>query len=401
MQKMRDMDKVKLCCPTGTRTKDPMSMANETGWEHIGLRMEPVLWESTYRTKSTAREFSITQMGPSMKPPETNEKQQIRVTEDIKEISIGSWANDQRHGEGTYFYPNGDMYNGEWLSHQRFYNSHTTAMANNLSADIFEFIQEEIEASGEAHMVKGRMCKLHTDRARVQGRSQMAEVLRHGHGTYVYALTRSKYEGNWVHGKQVGGGELIHLNHRYQGNFLHNNPTGKGKYIFDFGCEQHGEYLQMEQLDKTKEELEEEVSVSMPLLKWKAEKISGLTLYLPTFESEVTKEAEEQATDEAKAAVTDVSDSEVPVTDTAGKEVPATDGPETEAPASEAAVTVTPAIGTDRTEEPPADAPEQEGPRADPSEVDTPGEKADVPEDDTPALEEGTEATAEAEPEGD
>ncbi|XP_069745223.1 radial spoke head 1 homolog isoform X3 [Narcine bancroftii] len=302
----------------------------------------------------------------------------------------GSWANDQRHGEGTYFYPNGDMYNGEWLSHQRFYNSHTTAMANNLSADIFEFIQEEIEASGEAHMVKGRMCKLHTDRARVQGRSQMAEVLRHGHGTYVYALTRSKYEGNWVHGKQVGGGELIHLNHRYQGNFLHNNPTGKGKYIFDFGCEQHGEYLQMEQLDKTKEELEEEVSVSMPLLKWKAEKISGLTLYLPTFESEVTKEAEEQATDEAKAAVTDVSDSEVPVTDTAGKEVPATDGPETEAPASEAAVTVTPAIGTDRTEEPPADAPEQEGPRADPSEVDTPGEKADVPEDDTPALEEGT-----------
>eukprot|EP00061_Rhincodon_typus_P014066 g40862.t1 len=71
---------------------------------------------------------------------------------------------------------------------------------------------------------------------------------RHGLGTYVYAQTGSKYVGTWVHGKQVEAGELIHLNHRYQGNFLNNNPTGRGKYIFDFGCEQHGEYLQTEQL---------------------------------------------------------------------------------------------------------------------------------------------------------
>ncbi|XP_034049722.1 radial spoke head 1 homolog [Thalassophryne amazonica] len=37
-------------------------------------------------------------------------------------------------------------------------------------------------------------------------------------------------------------GEFIHANHRYQGNFVSNTPSGPGKYIFDNGCEQHGEF---------------------------------------------------------------------------------------------------------------------------------------------------------------
>ncbi|XP_051871242.1 radial spoke head 1 homolog [Pristis pectinata] len=265
----------------------------------------------------------------------------------------GSWANDQRHGEGIYFYPNGDTYSGEWLAHQR-----------------------------------------------------------HGQGTYMYALTGSKYVGNWVHGKQVEAGELIHLNHRYQGNFLNNNPTSRGKYIFDFGCEQHGEYLQIEQ-DKTEEEIEEEESVTMTVLKWKAEKISGLTLYSPTFETKLTKEAEEKAAEEAKAAVTDVPDSETPVTDAVEMEVPATDAPEAEAPATEAAEAVAPAADAEGAEAPPTDplGTEVPIPATDPSETDDPGEKAKdaedadtpevIPEDDTAVLEEGAEGTAEAGPEGD
>ncbi|XP_015998949.2 radial spoke head 1 homolog isoform X1 [Rousettus aegyptiacus] len=95
----------------------------------------------------------------------------------------GEWANDQRHGHGMYFYVNNDTYTGEWLAHQR-----------------------------------------------------------HGQGTYVYAETGSKYVGTWANGQQEGAAELIHLNHRYQGKFLNKNPVGAGKYVFDIGCEQHGEY---------------------------------------------------------------------------------------------------------------------------------------------------------------
>ncbi|XP_043927761.1 radial spoke head 1 homolog [Protopterus annectens] len=130
----------------------------------------------------------------------------------------GAWAEDQRHGHGVYRYPNGDIYEGDWSSHKR-----------------------------------------------------------HGQGTYTYVDTGSKYQGTWTNGKQEGAGELIHLNHRYQGNFASNNPTGPGKYIFDIGCEQHGEYLQVEQ-DKAEVE-EEEEPLSVTVLKWKAEKVTGLTLW--------------------------------------------------------------------------------------------------------------------------
>ncbi|XP_072115931.1 radial spoke head 1 homolog isoform X1 [Mobula birostris] len=280
----------------------------------------------------------------------------------------GSWANDQRHGDGTYYYPNGDTYSGEWLAHQR-----------------------------------------------------------HGQGTYVYALTGSKYVGNWVHGKQVEAGELIHLNHRYQGHFLNNNPIGRGKYIFDFGCEQHGEYLQTEQVshmtnrksskkaasgsatpsplttepsllseDKTEEETEEEDLVAAIVLKWKAEKISGLSLYSPTFESELSKEAEEKAAEQARAAATDEPDSETPVTEAGEKEAPATEAAEATAPTAD----------TDGVEAPPTDALGTEAPAAYPSEADDAEEKAKdaedadrpkvLPEDTAAVFEEGAEATAEA-----
>ncbi|XP_049916698.1 radial spoke head 1 homolog isoform X1 [Epinephelus moara] len=100
----------------------------------------------------------------------------------------GSWVEDLRQGHGVYTYPNGDTYDGEWLHHTR-----------------------------------------------------------HGQGVYHYKETGSEYKGSWVNGKMESAGEYIHSNHRYKGNFVNNNPYGQGKYVFDTGCEQHGEYHQAEQ----------------------------------------------------------------------------------------------------------------------------------------------------------
>uniref|UniRef100_A0A8C8SMG9 Radial spoke head 1 homolog n=1 Tax=Pelusios castaneus TaxID=367368 RepID=A0A8C8SMG9_9SAUR len=102
----------------------------------------------------------------------------------------GEWVEDQRHGSGVYYYMNGDTYTGEWQNHYR-----------------------------------------------------------HGQGTYVYADTGTKYVGGWVNGQQEGAAELIHLNHRYQGKFVNGNPIGRGKYVFDIGCEQHGEYTHLDQVN--------------------------------------------------------------------------------------------------------------------------------------------------------
>ncbi|XP_060054786.1 radial spoke head 1 homolog isoform X2 [Erinaceus europaeus] len=137
----------------------------------------------------------------------------------------GEWADDQRHGHGTYYYVNNDTYTGEWLAHQR-----------------------------------------------------------HGQGTYLYAETGSKYVGSWVHGQQDGAAELVHLNHRYQGKFLSKNPVGPGKYVFDVGCEQHGEY-RLTDVERGEEEEEEETLISV-VPKWKAIKITELALWTPSLPQE-------------------------------------------------------------------------------------------------------------------
>ncbi|XP_037000486.2 radial spoke head 1 homolog [Artibeus jamaicensis] len=137
----------------------------------------------------------------------------------------GEWVDDLRHGHGIYYYVNNDTYTGDWFAHQR-----------------------------------------------------------HGQGTYIYAETGSKYVGTWVNGQQEGAAELIHLNHRYQGKFLSKNPVGPGKYVFDIGCEQHGEY-QLTDVERGEEEEEEETLVTT-VPKWKATKITELALWTPTLVEE-------------------------------------------------------------------------------------------------------------------
>ncbi|XP_010179393.1 PREDICTED: radial spoke head 1 homolog, partial [Mesitornis unicolor] len=136
----------------------------------------------------------------------------------------GDWVNDQRHGYGKYTYANGDIYAGEWFNHNR-----------------------------------------------------------HGQGIYIYKDTGSKYVGGWVNGNQEGEAEIVHLNHTFKGKFLAGKPVGRGKYVFDIGCEQHGEYIQSQQ-DKVEEEEEEESSL-LVAPKWKASKITKLRRWTPHGES--------------------------------------------------------------------------------------------------------------------
>ncbi|KAJ0060474.1 hypothetical protein NL108_012890 [Boleophthalmus pectinirostris] len=128
----------------------------------------------------------------------------------------GSWAEDLRHGHGIYTYPNGDTYNGQWHKH-----------------------------------------------------------FRHGQGTYNYQNMGSKYKGSWENGKMESEGEYIHSNHRYKGHFVKNSPSGPGKYVFDLGCEQHGEFIPVEQ-----EQKEEWGKMSQTTnVKWIPKYVSGAPSY--------------------------------------------------------------------------------------------------------------------------
>uniref|UniRef100_A0A3Q2QXP7 Radial spoke head component 1 n=1 Tax=Fundulus heteroclitus TaxID=8078 RepID=A0A3Q2QXP7_FUNHE len=117
--------------------------------------------------------------------------QLLKIRIIIMPDGAGSWVEDLREGHGVYTYPNGDTYDGEWQHH-----------------------------------------------------------LRHGQGTYQYKDTGAKYKGTWVDGNMELAGEYIYSNHRYQGNFVNNRPLGPGKYVFDIGCEQHGEYHKQEEVNQ-------------------------------------------------------------------------------------------------------------------------------------------------------
>lgn len=149
----------------------------------------------------------------------------------------GCWVEDQRCGFGKYFYINGDTYEGEWLNH-----------------------------------------------------------VRHGQGTYTYSATGTKYCGTWNNGKRDGHGELIHANHKYVGVFKEDRPSGKGKYVFDIGCEQHGEYIGIEQEKEDKGE-EDEPQPNI-VSKWKAGQTTAISLATDDDdleEPEAPKEADEPA----------------------------------------------------------------------------------------------------------
>ncbi|XP_031316052.1 radial spoke head 1 homolog isoform X10 [Camelus dromedarius] len=75
-------------------------------------------------------------------------------------------------------------------------------------------------------------------------------------------------------------------------------PVGPGKYVFDIGCEQHGEY-HLTGVEREEEEEEETLVTVIP--KWKATRITELALWTPTL-PEKERPADRAGQEEAPGA---------------------------------------------------------------------------------------------------
>ncbi|XP_069564858.1 radial spoke head 1 homolog isoform X1 [Brachyistius frenatus] len=126
---------------------------------------------------------------------------------------VGDYSHNMKHGQGTFYYPDGSKYEGMW-----------------------------VEGSRQGHGIYS-----YPNNDTYDG--EWLGSMRHGQGVYHHHQTGSKQKGAWVNGKMESAGEYIHSNHIYKGNFVNNNPNGPGKYVFDIGCEQHGEYQAEEPVD--------------------------------------------------------------------------------------------------------------------------------------------------------
>ncbi len=81
----------------------------------------------------------------------------------------GNWKRGEKHGKGTYFFPNGDRYEGKWLN-------------------------------GKQH---GEGTYFFSNKDRYDGKWEVGE--KHGQGTYFFS-TGDSFMGQWKNGKPHGKG---------------------------------------------------------------------------------------------------------------------------------------------------------------------------------------------------
>ncbi|KAI7790461.1 putative radial spoke head 1-like protein [Triplophysa rosa] len=137
---------------------------------------------------------------------------------DDEQGSLGEYEGDrnetgERHGQGKSVLPNGDTYEGAYENGKR--SSRGTYKFKNGARYIGEWYMN----------------------------------LKHGQGVFYYS-DGSKYEGKSY------------------------APSGPGKYVFNSGCEQHGEYFQ---IDQVKGDTEQDEPFITTVLKWKPKAVTKLS----------------------------------------------------------------------------------------------------------------------------
>eukprot|EP01135_Chromosphaera_perkinsii_P001802 Nk52_evm71s210 gene=Nk52_evmTU71s210 len=120
---------------------------------------------------------------------------------------IGEYVENQKHGNGTFYFPDGSKYEGSWVNNERSgYGSYTYE-----NGDVYE--------------------------------GEWENGTRHGQGSYSHKETGVTYKGTWAAGKREGRGEIEYNNYKYIGTFANDLPVGEGKFVFHHGTEQLGEYV--------------------------------------------------------------------------------------------------------------------------------------------------------------
>ncbi|XP_035605179.1 radial spoke head 1 homolog isoform X3 [Oncorhynchus keta] len=238
------------------------------------LKKDFIEMDNTIEEKRTALQGAVNDDGIFNEPMKTNYALQNKLSTEIKELKIKKFNQDEKGKaeDKVDFWRNPDKggpaprLHGRRRIHPHLINALQPA-PHLLPVPVFHPTRDW--ADGRAEVTGGTR----TD--------EMPHPTGNGQGIYHYNDTGSRYMGTWVMGKMESAGEFIHLNHRYQGNFLNNNPSGPGKYVFEIGCEQHGEYLQV---DQDRGDAEEDEIVSTMVLKWKPKSVTGLSLWTPAKE---------------------------------------------------------------------------------------------------------------------
>lgn len=187
------------------------------------------IFEGTYDAEKIKQgQGTYIWMGPASEEDETpTEKARFE----------GNYKDGQKTGVGRMVYPNGDVFEGEWLDNK---------------------------AHGEGTYTYKKSQDIYSG-SWVNGK-------KHGQGRYEFAADQSQFVGAWENGDMVSGTWELKGAGSYSGNFKLGRPLGAGKYAFTSGITQGGSYVEKKAAEGEEEAAEEGV-VKQPNVSWSGDSI--------------------------------------------------------------------------------------------------------------------------------
>lgn len=147
------------------------------------------------------------------------------------DVYEGPYVDGKRHGQGTFRWVNGNTYTGDFVENQRTGTGVWTSSTGNRYEG--QFVGGNFHGEGTYSWADG---------ARYTG--TYSEGKRHGYGKMVYK-DGGVYEGNWVAGKRHGQGTMVYSGgDRYTGTFVEDQRHGQGTYTWANGNTYTGEFVE-------------------------------------------------------------------------------------------------------------------------------------------------------------
>lgn len=147
------------------------------------------------------------------------------------DIYEGEFLSGKRTGRGTYTYQKGDSYSGQWLNN--FKDGFGEMKYKNKSVFRGNFQNSRRHGEGKLKYPNGDFYS-----------GQWKYGIRHGKGIYSYQENQQRLEGVWCKGNIVQGRWVLPGGVVYKGNFDNNVPVGEGEWQLANGESVQGTFLQ-------------------------------------------------------------------------------------------------------------------------------------------------------------
>lgn len=203
---------------------------NKTTPEHAPEETIAKLIEDIPKLSDMASEI-LAKLGPcKFKSPEDNSLPSYGPYEyNDGRVHIGQWKNGLPHGRGKIYFPNGSLFEGEFVAGQ-FQNG----------GRLIDSEGNVYEGEYKNNLSHGKGLKLYSDGSQYEG--EWFEDKKHGVG-FETLWDGSKYEGKYEHGKKNGKGMMKYSNGDvYEGEFYINMLHGLGVYQYHNNAKYSGEW---------------------------------------------------------------------------------------------------------------------------------------------------------------